>query len=88
MTPLGITCAVIGSWLVLAAMGATVPHRLKRAVQHADPGEEYTPPPTPPLDPAWIDGVSVDALSDCDQLLHDRFHAIVDSEKWFTGGAA
>jgi hypothetical protein len=71
VSALGLGCALVGSWLIVAALGATVPARFKRIAHAADPGEQYTPlealdeftvaqlelPPVP--EPrSWIDKVT------------------------------
>lgn len=88
MSAAGIVCGIAGGWIILATLGATVPHRLRR--KHARtvrPHWATYPPAVPaprPQGDAWMALVSADCLNDDDPLLHERFEAIVGAERWFT----
>jgi hypothetical protein len=90
------TAVVVGAWLIVAATGATVPHRLRR-YKHAVAERQAAGlhvnwqthlPPVPPSprksDESWLDNVPADCLVDSDPILQGRFWDLVDGEKWFT----
>ena len=84
MTPLGIVCGALGSWVIVAcAIAPTV----GRAIKRADPGEDCYSPPTsvPQPDDSWMDLVPVDSLPDNDPLISERFFALVEGPAWFGG---
>jgi hypothetical protein len=75
MTPLGIGAGIAGGWLILAAMGATVPHRLRRI----RPKLADAPPTLAPRDDLMA-FVPADCLSDDDAELHGRFWGLIARE--------
>ena len=86
-----LICGTAGGWLILASLGATVPHRLRRHRKAVAETEvvNWLPvlppvPPSPRREPSWLDNVPSDCLVDDDPLLHNRFWDLVDGEKWFT----
>jgi hypothetical protein len=83
VTPLGLAAVGLG-WILIACAIATVPHRAKRALRAADPGEDcdcYSPPTSAPVPcDDWMSLVPADCLRDDDPVLHARFASIISHE--------
>jgi hypothetical protein len=93
VTPLGLAAVGLG-WILIACAIATVPHRAKRALRAADPGEDPTPledlgefieiqrglPPVPASDRGWLADQPAEILVDAE--LAGQFYGIVARE-WY-----